>query len=227
MAKVELIMPKMGESITEATILKWLKGVGDTVELDETILEIATDKVDSEIPSPIEGKIIEILYAVDDVVEVGKPIAILSTEGEEPVSKPTIAPAEVVPTKNDQVKIDVPHVPAPEPQTEAPRVISKIASNSNRFYSPLVKSIAKSEQISQMEMDNIEGSGANGRVTKKDILKYISNGKSAGQSNSEANGQSLSKSQTANIATNNISKSSQASPISNGGHEIIEMDQNA
>ena len=167
MAKVELIMPKMGESIMEATILGWLKQPGDTVEMDEPILEIATDKVDSEVPSPVDGVIEEVLFEVDDVVEVGKVIAIISTEA----------------TIEDAVQDDSPE-PVAEAEVSTQNVVqenkiehttSNDYSETERFYSPLVKSIAKAENIELEELENINGSGANGRVTKDDILNYLNN----------------------------------------------------
>ena len=157
MAKVELIMPKMGESIMEATILKWVKNVGDSVELDETILEIATDKVDSEIPSPVAGKLIEVLYQEDAIVEVGKAIAIIATEGEEPAASPSIAekseePKEAIPIVTDKPqKEEIPFVPEPAVSASA----SSSEAGSSRFYSPLVKNIAKQENISIAELDAI------------------------------------------------------------------------
>ncbi len=183
MAKVELIMPKMGESITEATILKWTKKVGDAVQEDETILEIATDKVDSEIPSPVNGTIIEILYDEDKVVEVGKVIAIIATEGEEPAASPAVKDDQPIPEPESEPKpssktvdekiVEVPHIPMPASQVAVNNGHSGNGSTP-RFYSPLVKNIAKQENISLQELDTIQGSGANGRVTKKDILAYVS-----------------------------------------------------
>ncbi len=213
MAKVELIMPKMGESIMEATIIKWVKSVGDTVDMDETILEIATDKVDSEIPSPVAGKIVELLYKEDDVVEVGKPIAIIATDGEEPAASPAIA--------DDK--------PAPKPKAEstAPKKVEKTQSvpmqpqavapqqSGTRFYSPLVKNIAKQENISIAELESINGSGAKGRVTKKDILAFVQNRGS--------NGASQSASIPASMTTSS-SVSPKGSSVS-GGDEIIAMDR--
>ena len=230
MAKVELIMPKMGESIMEATILKWVKNVGDTVELDETILEIATDKVDSEIPSPVAGKIIEVLFEEDAVVEVGKAIAIIATEGEEPSASPAIAekaeaPKEEVPTAaKESKKEEVPFVPEPTPAPSA-SVAGMKSTDSNRFYSPLVKNIAKQENISIAELDSIQGSGAKGRVTKRDILNYISSGKPAA-----ANGSAQSAPAAPSVAsptsngTGTLTTSSVATTTS-GNTEIVEMDR--
>ena len=185
MAQVELIMPKMGESIMEATILKWVKNVGDTVEVDETILEIATDKVDSEIPSPVAGTIAEIRFNENDVVPVGEVIAMIATEGEDvkPVDTPAAKPAveEPAPT-NGHPAAEVPVQPeAPKPPR--PAVAEPVAvggdiprkGSAGRFYSPLVRNIAASEGISIEELETVPGTGMQGRVTKKDILSYIEN----------------------------------------------------
>lgn len=214
MAKVELIMPKMGESITEATILKWVKNVGDTVELDETILEIATDKVDSDIPSPVAGKIIEILFKEDDVVEVGTVIALLATEGEEVAPSPAVqekseAPKAAAPQKTEEV----PFTPQPAAETSAG------TENSDRFYSPLVKNIAKQENISVPELDSIAGSGSNGRVTKKDILAYVAN-RTAPATNVQS-----ATAAPASAPSTPTQSASKAAPLTSGGHEIIEMDR--
>ena len=158
MAQIELIMPRMGESIVEATILRWVKNVGDTVKADETILEIATDKVDSEVPSPSDGVITQVLYAENDVVAVGKIIAIISTEAVASVAPP--APVQTAP------------VAAPT-QISVPAASTTAAVTSERFYSPLVKNIAKQENIAPAELEKVQGSGSNGRVTKKDIVTYI------------------------------------------------------
>ncbi len=175
MAKIELLMPKMGESIIEATILKWVKNVGDKVEMDETILEIATDKVDSEIPSPATGTITEIYYKEDDIVEVGKVIALISTsednisnagifpEKTEESNDSATAPAEVINKSIGEIRSDL-----------KPAAVT-VSSEEDRFYSPLVKSIAKQEKIGQEELRSIIGTGANGRVTKTDILAFVSN----------------------------------------------------
>ncbi len=165
MAQFELIMPKMGESITEATILKWLKKEGDTIKLDEAVLEIATDKVDSEVPSPVAGVLQKILYKEGDVVAVGKPVALLETEAAgstSPKTQPVSTPkAEVTKTEARSPKVET---------TTAPAAVS-----SNRFYSPLVLNIARQEGISMSELERLPGTGAEGRVTKKDILAYVQN----------------------------------------------------
>ena len=170
MAQVELIMPKMGESIMEATILKWVKNVGDSVEVDEPILEIATDKVDSEVPSPISGTIAKIMFQENDVVGIGKVIAIIATEGEEVAPEASPAVVTEAPSRNGQSKAPQP-VAVMEAAPQAAVAVSK--SNGTRFYSPLVRNIAQKENINQVELDAIAGSGLNGRVTKRDILAYV------------------------------------------------------
>ena len=170
MAKVELIMPKMGESIMEATILKWLKKPGDKVNQDETILEIATDKVDSEIPSPVSGTILETLFAEDAIVEIGKVIAYIGTEGEAPSDTPAKQNTDTPKT------IDTPS-PKTIEEVAKPLHDRKVQTSENmssdRFYSPLVKNIAKEEGISIEELDQIIGSGKDGRVTKQDMIAYL------------------------------------------------------
>lgn len=171
MALVDLIMPKLGESIMEATILKWHKQSGEHVNMDETVLEIATDKVDSEVPSTAEGVIEEILYKVNDVVPIGAVIARIKTGAAETVStapsSPSIPVQEAKPTAVAQ-KTAV---------TTAPVSVKASQTNGhvNRFYSPLVLNIAANEGVSMTELENIPGSGNEGRVTKKDILEYVNN----------------------------------------------------
>ncbi|MCC7505881.1 MAG: 2-oxo acid dehydrogenase subunit E2 [Saprospiraceae bacterium] len=169
MARVELVMPKMGESIMEATILKWRKKPGDSVELDEPVLDIATDKVDSEVPSPVAGTIVEILYQENDVVAINKPIAIIETEAgaAQPAASPAVQQPSAPATNGRQEAAGVPYVPAATAAAASPA--------SDRFYSPLVRTIAKQEGISQTELDTLPGSGQDGRVTKKDILAYVAN----------------------------------------------------
>ena len=217
-------MPKMGESIMEATIIKWVKSVGDMVALDETILEIATDKVDSEIPSPVAGKIAEIVYKEDDVVEVGKVIAIIATEGEDVAASPSIAADTAPPVQEPAANsgtpepaAQVPFVPTPAPASSP----SVSTGESNRFYSPLVKNIAKEEGISLAELENVAGSGANGRVTKKDVLAYI-----ASRGNAPA---SVPTPTTTKTTSTTPAQPAQAAPTSgvsvSGGDEIIAMDR--
>jgi 2-oxoglutarate dehydrogenase E2 component (dihydrolipoamide succinyltransferase) len=168
MARFEILMPKMGESIIEATITKWLKRVGDQVNEDDAIAEIATDKVDSEIPSPVEGVLEEILYNEGEVIPVGKIIAVINMGGEATATEsPSGAKAEI-PAEPTVKTVQVAQVAAAEITESANDTYS-----SSKFYSPLVKSIAKKENISMKELDSIAGSGKEGRVTKEDLLNYL------------------------------------------------------
>jgi len=170
MAIVDLIMPKLGESIMEATILKWHKKVGDAVKQDETVLDIATDKVDSEVPSTDAGTITEILFKENDVVPIGTAIARIETSANVVVERPA-AVAAPAPSPVAEEETFVPFVPA---HTESGSTKSTVA----RFYSPLVLNIANSEGINFNELENIPGTGNDGRVTKKDILQYVADKKS-------------------------------------------------
>lgn len=214
MAQVELIMPKMGESIIEATILKWVKQVGDKVEVDETILEIATDKVDSEVPSPVDGVIQEILFAENDTVEIGKVIAIIATEGEEAIPQATPSVAAQTTTSDASVASTT----TPQTVTAVPATQTvKVATSEGRFYSPLVRNMAKKEQIGQAELDRIPGTGLNGRVTKKDMLSYLKT-----RTAPATNGSVKTPAPAVKVAA------SAASPVAasmNGAVEIVEMDR--
>lgn len=165
MAKFELKLPKMGESVAEATITNWLKNVGDTIEADEAVLEIATDKVDSEVPSEVEGVLVEQLFNVDDVVQVGQTIAIIETNAAEAVAATTKEETVVAEAVSEVAKtVEV-----------AKEATAPVISSGERFYSPLVKNMAKEEGISQAELDAISGTGKDGRVTKNDMLAYLEN----------------------------------------------------
>jgi len=168
MARHELVMPKMGESIMEATILKWKKKVGDQVAMDEMILDIATDKVDSEVPSTGAGTLVEILFNENDVVPVGKVIAVIDSAAGAVASPAPVAAAAPV-AAPAPAATTVPFVPAAPVANAAPAVVG-----GNRFYSPLVLNIARQEGISMQELENIPGTGKDGRVSKSDILNYIS-----------------------------------------------------
>jgi 2-oxoglutarate dehydrogenase E2 component (dihydrolipoamide succinyltransferase) len=205
MAQVELIMPKMGESIIEATILRWVKNVGDTIKADETILEIATDKVDSDVPSPCAGVITEIFFNVNDVVAIGKVIAIISTD-----SGATSIPA-AAPSSSSATPI------AAMPTSGVPASTASTSSESNRFYSPLVRNIAKQEKIAVNELDGIIGSGVQGRVTKSDILNYVSNRQSASAPSASAPSPTIAAASA--TVVNNLNSQS------GGNVEIIEMDR--
>jgi 2-oxoglutarate dehydrogenase E2 component (dihydrolipoamide succinyltransferase) len=167
MAKFELKLPKMGESVAEATLTAWLKDIGDKIDADEPVLEIATDKVDSEVPSEVEGVLVQKLFEVDAIVEVGQTIAIIETDADTAVV--TTFTHEVVqvsePNEVEQLEVSI---------TNIQEDVNVVDSNDNRFYSPLVRNIAKKEGVTQAQLDSIQGSGKDGRVTKKDILAYLS-----------------------------------------------------
>tara|TARA_B100001027_G_scaffold69813_1_gene47664 strand:- start:328 stop:1632 length:1305 start_codon:yes stop_codon:yes gene_type:complete len=181
MGKYLLKLPKMGESIAEATITKWLKDVGDTVEIDESLVEIATDKVDSDVPSEYKGKLIKKNFEVDDTVKVGEVIAEIETEmieNDQPIFTTIETKKEIIQEESDVNPIDeseLHDIPSLELlDNEDPINIKKDEIKSEKFYSPLVKNIAKKEKISNKELDLIVGTGKDGRVTKKDILSYVS-----------------------------------------------------
>lgn len=237
MAVVDLIMPKMGESITEATILKWLKQPGDTVALDEPVLEIATDKVDSEVPAIAAGTIETLLYHVNDVIPVGAVIARIRTAQEEevvttsipvPVVNVSVAPQEE-PAANQSVVPSTPaFAPIPAATSIDPIPQPAQSSNGHRFFSPLVLNIAASEGIPMAELETLPGSGLEGRVTKKDILDWVA----------RKNGQATTAPKTApaytqipvtapepTIQPTVESNTSLTSPNYSGNSEIIEMDR--
>ncbi|MCB9225203.1 MAG: dihydrolipoamide acetyltransferase family protein [Crocinitomicaceae bacterium] len=172
MAEIEIRLPKMGESVTEATITNWLKEVGDTVEMDEPLVEVATDKVDNELPSEAAGVLVKKLYDVNDVVQVGDVIAIISTDGEAPVSSPDTSSEPVA----IEAAVEAEVVAAVEAPVMANGSDLPKSGSDGRFYSPLVRSIAKTEGISMAQLDSIQGTGENNRVTKKDILAFINDG---------------------------------------------------
>lgn len=208
MALIEMVMPKMGESVMEGTVLSWLKKVGDRIEEDESLLEVATDKVDTEIPSTHAGILKEILAQEGEVVEVGKPIVII--ESDEDAKGDEGAQADTAPAAES---------------TEAARLLENAvgahstpakpaATASARFYSPLVRNIARKEHISPQELDQITGSGQDGRVTKKDILAYVKEKKSGEQPLAASNGQ-----------TKPAPAPQPAAVSISGEDEIIEMDR--
>ena len=210
MARFELKLPKMGESVAEATITNWLKEVGDKIEADEAVLEIATDKVDSEVPSEVSGILVEQLFGKDDLVQVGQTIAIIETEGVAPT-------AEVI----EEIAIPAEVVEIEKTIEAAQEIVStpQDFSNSEKFFSPLVKNIAKEEGISLTELENISGTGKEGRVTKEDILKYVGERKSVKIAPATETVAPKAPEQV-------IQKSNQTVPVSvNGGDEIIEMDR--
>ena len=212
MAKFELKLPKMGESVAEAVITSWLKEVGDTIEADEAVLEIATDKVDSEVPSEVDGVLIEKRFNVDDVVQVGQTIAVIEIDGGD-------APVAAVPkTESAKETVATPAIAQVEQTVVAAKeVAAPIISSSDRFYSPLVRNMAKQEDVAQSELDVIPGTGKDGRVTKNDMLQYLENRSS-----------SPKVEVVTSVAPVQSSRSSeqpkaQAPVIANGEDEIIEM----
>ena len=206
MATFNIVMPKMGESIQEATITKWFKKVGDTVEEEDVLLEIATDKVDSEIPSPVDGVIMKVLFEEGALVPVGEVIAVIDLDG------------GAVPESTEDIK--------PEPAKEkSSALVSKpaevkeeITSASGKFYSPLVKSIASKENISANELDNISGTGHNGRVRKQDVLSYIENRSTGNVSAAAPVTEQPSQPQSRTVA--NAPK-----VTANPGDQIVKMDR--
>ena len=208
MAKFELKLPKMGESVAEATITSWLKQVGDTIELDEAVVEIATDKVDSEVPSEVEGKLVEVLFEQDTVVAVGQTIAIIETDGNEETPIQTLEEKEEIVEQVEQVQqtIEAASVIKNSPITKT--------SDSGKFFSPLVRKIAETEGLSMEQLDMVPGTGKDGRVTKNDILSFIE-----GRNNLQPS--KISESENIISETKDVVK-----PISvsvNGEDEIIEM----
>jgi len=206
MARFELKLPKMGESVAEATITNWLKKVGENIDMDEAVLEIATDKVDSEVPSEVSGTLVEILFQVDDVVQVGQTIAIIETEGG------TIATTPEVKSEVPVAIVEVEKTIEVALETSA----SSDFSGSDKFFSPLVKNMAKTEGISLTELEAIPGSGKDGRVNKEDLLKYIASRKS----------QITGPNAVAPATSTQQPKAQNPAPVSvNGGDEIVEMDR--
>jgi 2-oxoglutarate dehydrogenase E2 component (dihydrolipoamide succinyltransferase) len=224
MARIELILPKMGESVAEATITSWLKKVGEHIEADEAVLEIATDKVDSEVPAPEEGILSEILFQEGDVVKVGSVIAIM----ESGASSSTAAPAAAVkaPEAESSNGQSAPVAAAKAPAPVAPP--AALINQGDRFYSPLVRSIAIAESIPQAELDTIPGTGKEGRLTKKDILEYIP---VRGVKGAPAPEQDTAAPVQSQIPTAQEKAPSSPSPVKGpavsvgSGDEIIEMDR--
>lgn len=220
MARVEIRLPKMGESVTEATITNWLKNVGDKVQMDEPLVEVATDKVDNELPSEAEGVLIERLFEVDQVAQVGDVIAILSTDGSDaPSAGSSAAEAPAAATPVEQIQNTV---------TAAVETASAYIDfgSSDKFFSPLVKSIAEKENISVGELEKIAGSGQNGRVTKKDILGFLENRSVAPTATAVAPSTPAVK-QAAPVAQGGgfLSNIKEPVVVPNAGDEIMEMDR--
>lgn len=210
MAKFELKLPKMGESVAEATITSWLKEVGDTIELDEAVVEIATDKVDSEVPSEVEGTLVEILFEKDAIVAVGQTIAIIETNTSEETSNQSDDEKEDVEVVEQVAQIQKTIESAVEIKNSP---ITK-TSDSGKFFSPLVRKIAETEGVSMKELDSLSGSGKDGRVTKNDILAYLE----------DRNNLQPEKAIETRIITSDTNQDVKSAPLSvNGEDEIIEM----
>ena len=224
MSKFELKLPRMGESVAEATLTTWLKEVGEAIEMDEAIFEIATDKVDSEVPSEVEGVLIEKLFDVDDIIKVGQTVAIIETEGEAEATKITKAaavPEETLAAVEETVQVAKETVATPRQDYSA----------TERFYSPLVKNIAKQERISIATLDTIPGTGKEGRVTKNDILAFVANGHDATSAPVAKATASPIESEPIQVATEEPTARTKSATTSNqvtrvqatGGDEVIEM----
>ncbi len=230
MARFELKLPKMGESVAEATITNWLKQVGDKIEMDEAVLEIATDKVDSEVPSEVAGILVEQLFQKDDLVQVGQTIAIIETEGGNAAT--SIIESAPIAVQETEKTIEV--------IKESVAIPAADFSDSDKFYSPLVKNIAQSEGIPLVELELIQGTGKDGRLTKTDILDYVKNrsqisessvqvadsGVQVADSNNQKPVVAPSTIEVVQVAQNLQPTTHNVQPISvNGGDEIIEMDR--
>jgi 2-oxoglutarate dehydrogenase E2 component (dihydrolipoamide succinyltransferase) len=222
MAQIEIRLPKMGESVTEATITNWLKNIGESVAMDEPLVEVATDKVDNELPSEAEGILIKRFFEKDQVAQVGDIIALISTDGSDTVTEtPKIEVVAPISNASDVI--------VPIETTHSTNNTSSISvSNGNRFYSPLVRSIADKEGISSSELETISGTGQEGRVTKKDILSYVENrGNAAAPTETSQN--TINEIQKPVVSTPKTSAPApqfkEITTIPGEGDEIIEMDR--
>ena len=230
MARVELIMPKMGESVSEATIIAWTKEIGENVELDETIVEIATDKVDSEVPSTHEGKLVEKLFEADDLVQVGEAFAVLETESGDSSSETdnaddkvedASAPAPIAEEKAEDI-------PAPAPKAE--EKVAPIVNSGDRFYSPLVRNMAAKENIGIDELNSIPGTGKDGRVSKADMINYLNNRTATTQAEAPKSETTTKAKEPVKEVKSEAPKAeapkAAPTPIANTGDvEIVEMDR--
>ncbi len=220
MSLVDLVMPKLGESIMEATILRWHKKPGDKVAQDEAVLDIATDKVDSEVPSTAEGTIAEILFNENDVVPIGTVIARINTAGGSAAANPQAAAAPAPKQEYEEAKVveEIPYQPSAAPAAAA-------STGGARFYSPLVLNIAQSEGISMSELENIPGTGQDGRVSKKDILAYVAN-RGSKPASTPAPQAAAAPAQEVRVIPAEQPKANDQSPVVYQGNvEIIEMDR--
>ena len=218
MADYKLLLPAMGEGVMEATLTNWLKNVGDKIEEDESVVEIATDKVDSDVPSPVAGILKEILVQKDEVAEIGQALAIIETEGEA-----SAEPEETIRAEEAEMVAEAAEIQQEVAELEAPLAAEKsekISSDEDNFFSPLVRSIAEKEGISQDELKQISGTGLHGRVTKDDIQGYLQN---RTQPKTEAPAKTAKT--EAQAAPKQAVQPAAANAVTSGNHEIIEMDR--
>lgn len=211
MAEYKLLLPSMGEGVMEATVISWLFNEGDQVNEDDSIVEIATDKVDSDVPTPVSGKIIKILVQKDEIAKVGEPIAILEIEGEGSVAETK----EEISTQKPDTEV----VKTLEEPLKVASVAQQDWSGSDLYLSPLVKSIVQEENISEAELKSIKGRGAEGRITKEDILEFVKN---RGKVNTAV---TLEKQEKATVAMPAAVSAPSAPILAHEGDEIIQMDR--
>jgi len=229
MALYELVLPKMGESVAEATIIKWVKQPGEMIEVDESVLEIATDKVDSEVPSPVAGKLVKTFFSEDDIVQVGAVIASIETGESSQINEADFKPVVEAETVTQSSRIDTPQssntitdVPVVEDNSKTAKVNF---SSSGRFYSPLVRSMAAEEGISQAELDTISGSGSDGRVTKQDIIDYLDQRNKNIHQDTPKTNVSVTESRIPEQSKPSVTINSTPLQSVSGADEIIEMDR--
>ena len=221
MSKFELKLPRMGESVAEATLTSWLKEVGDTVEMDEAIFEIATDKVDSEVPSEVEGVLVEKLFNIDDIIKVGDIVAVIEINGEANESPETHVDVEDLPDDSKEVIASVTEtIEVANATVKAP---TQDFGSSDRFYSPLVKNIAKQERIPIAELDTIKGTGKEGRVTKDDILTYVETKQSSEATKAQDYAEKQESVVVKEVIQPVIEKQQVPRVVASIGDEVIEM----
>ncbi len=214
MSEYKLLLPAMGEGVMEATVTGWLKNVGDTIEEDESVVEIATDKVDSDVPSPVSGKLKEILVPVDGVAKIGEPLALLEVESNGIEDKSSALEQEVAPASQNDQNLEQVEKLLTQPLAQSNE---NIVSTEGHFYSPLVRSIAETEGISQEELENIPGTGLGGRITKNDIQNYLKNRtySKGAKDNETAAAESVTTKQM----------QATAAPVIKSNEELIKMDR--
>jgi 2-oxoglutarate dehydrogenase E2 component (dihydrolipoamide succinyltransferase) len=221
MSKFELKLPRMGESVAEATLTSWLKEVGDTIEMDEAVFEIATDKVDSEVPSEVDGVLVEKLFNVDDIIKVGDIVAVIEINGEASESSEALVEVVDLPDISEEVIASVAEtIDVAKATVNAP---TQDFGSLDRFYSPLVKNIAKQEGIPIAELDEIKGTGKEGRVTKDDILSYVETRQSSGSTKAQDYVEKQGPVFVKEVKQAVIEKQQTPRVVASGGDEVIEM----